>query len=190
MSLGQTEIFTPAPTKRLIVPAGATAWWGVDPGSVRVAIGTIAADGRRGVSVRSFPKGLEGGERLAAIFEFTRSLALDLEAIRPGIIIVEQPSGKQSNPALSYAVGAIMAGLWTATGARVVTVSSSSWKKTACGAGNAYKPYDKRGKLGPIEDYAVYRWALSTGYSGCSYDEVDAWGIAEYAARTFALDAR
>jgi len=112
------------------------------------------------------------------------------------VIVVEQPSGKQPNPALSYAVGATIAGCFQgvnelsldAVGPREVVmpmVSSSTWKKAACGAGNAYKPKD-----GDIEKYPVYRWALSIGYRGRSFDEVDALGIADYARRTYALEER
>lgn len=193
MALGQTEIFQPEPTRRLIVPPQATCWWGTDPGSQRVAIASIDEDGDRRVDMASFPR-LEGGERLAAIYAETRRLACELAKVRePGIVVVEQPSGKQPNPALSYAVGAIMAGL--SAGVRetfpdnhvaVVTVSSSTWKKVSTGSGAAWKP-----KSGKIEEYAVYQWARDVaGYRGRSFDEVDAHGIAEYACRTYGLDPR
>lgn len=196
MSLGQTEIFTPQPPRKLIVPSGATSWWGIDPSTMRVSIATITADGERRVSTNSFGRE-EGGRRLVGIFWGTAALARKLvHDARPGVIVVEQPSGKQPNPALSYAVGATVAGCFQginevsfdAVGPHEVPmpmVSSSTWKKAACGAGNAYKP-----KSGKIEEYAVYDWARSVGYSGRSFDEVDAYGIAEYACRTYALEAR
>lgn len=196
MTLGQTEIFQPAPTKRLIVPQGATSWWGIDPSTMRVAIATITAHGERSVSTNPFAR-CDGGRRLAGIFWGTAALTRQLvHDARPGVIVVEQPSGKQPNPALSYAVGATIAGCFQ--GIREVSfdsisphevsmpmVSSSTWKKVACGAGNAYKP-----KNGNIDEYAVFRWAQSVGYEGRSFDEVDAMGIAEFAARTYALEQR
>lgn len=191
--LDQSELFTPAPTRKLSVPGGATAFWGVDPSTQRVAVATIASTGFRGVTTQSFPRA-EGGERLALIYDVCRGLARELAQMPhlfPAVIVVEQPSGKQPNPALSYAVGAIMGGLFAglvlsgAGGAKMPMVSSASWKKVACGAGNAYKP-----KNGKIEDYAVWRWARSAGYTGRSFDECDAWGIVEYARRTYALEQR
>jgi Holliday junction resolvasome RuvABC endonuclease subunit len=185
MTLGQTQPLDPPPTRKLIVPSGAGAWWGVDPGSARVAIATVASDGLRGVSMASFPR-LEGGERLDAIYRETAHLAAEIASmVPPGVIVVEQPSGAQPNPALSYAVGATMAGLWAGTHAAVVTVSSSTWKKVSTGSGAAYKPKD-----GKIEKYAVYQWARTVGYTGRSFDEADAYGLAEYARLTYALEQR
>lgn len=196
--LGQTEAFEVAPATKLIVPKGCTSWWGVDPSTVRIAIATISADGARSVRTNSFAR-LEGGQRLASIFwgsaALARVLAHDAE-IRPGVIVVEQPSGKQPNPALSYAVGATIAGVFQ--GINEVTfdsvgphqvpmpmVSSSTWKKIACGSGAIYKP-----KPTAKEEYGVLTWARSVGYTGSLWDEADAMGIADYARRTFALDPR
>lgn len=197
--LGQEEIFTPPPTRKLIVPSGATSWWGIDPSTMRVAIATVTADGQRSVSTNSFARE-DGGRRLASIFWGTAALARqlvhDARPARPGVIVVEQPSGKQPNPALSYAVGATIAGCFQ--GINEVTfdgvgphdvpmpmVSSSTWKRVACGAGNIYKP-----KPTSKVAYGVLTWARQHGYSGSSWDEADAWAIAEYARRTYALEQR
>lgn len=190
---GQIEAFSPAPRRKLIVARGCGAWWGVDPGTQRCAIGVVTADGVRSSHVCSFPT-LEGGERLAYIYEAVRSLADVIcqgQYTFPGVVVVEQPSGKQANPALSYAVGATMAGVWkgiqapSTHGVRVETVSSSAWKKSACGRGDIYKPKPASGV-----PYGVLTWARSLGYAGTSWDEADAWGIAEYARRTIALEQR
>ena len=191
--LGQTQAFSPAPKSRLIVPEGHVNWMGVDPGTKRIAIATVSASGKRGVSMVSLPDSA-GGTRLAAIFHETRRLVAELAGLLPpGVVVVEQPSGSQPNPSLSYAVGVVMAavfeGVRGATGfrVRVETVPSSSWKKTAIGRGDAWKP---KGRDARIEDYAVYCWATAEGYRGSSYDEVDALGIAVYAQRTFGLEVR
>lgn len=189
--VGQTELLEVAPTRRLIVPAGHVNWWGVDPSVQRVSLATVDAAGHRGVSTVPFPA-LEGGERLVAIYRRTFVLAREIAGLLPpGVIVVEQPSGKQPNPALSYAVGVTMAALYAGmqrvTGAKVKldTVTSSRWKAVACGSGAIYKP--KRGTSGV---YGVLTWARGIGYAGSSWDEADAMGVVDYARRTFALDDR
>jgi hypothetical protein len=51
--------------------------------------------------------------------------------------------------------------------------------------GNLYKP-----KRGHTFEYGVLTWARQNGYAGCSWDEADAWGIAEAARREVALEER
>jgi hypothetical protein len=145
----------------------------------------------RDVVTISFPR-LGGGSRLAGIFrvlvDWAGSNVLDHP---PGIVAVEQPSGKQLNPALSYAVGVTMAalseGVGRATGQAVVveTVSSGAWKRVACGRGDVRKP-----KPSSREEYAVLTWARTVGYEGWSWDEADAMGIADYARRSCLLEVR
>ncbi|HEY4451038.1 MAG TPA: hypothetical protein VGN13_05540 [Solirubrobacteraceae bacterium] len=189
--LGQGELLEVAPARRLIVPAGHSAWWGVDPGVRRVALATIDAEGRRGVSNVPFPT-LEGGERLRLIYEESWRLGCEIaRLLAPGVIVCEQPSGKQPNPALSYAVGVIMCGVYsgaraaTHAGVRLETVASSRWKSVACGDGALWKP-----KPGSAKPYGVLTWARGVGYAGSSFDDADAMGVAEYARRTFALEQR
>lgn len=184
--LGQLEAFDPPATRRIIVHEGHGAWWGVDPSTLRVAIATISSEGRRGVSQASFARG-EGAARLSGIYSGTRLLAATLAADEPpGMIVVEQPSGKTPALQLVYAVGVIMLALAHGVGRTAVeTVSSSSWKKVACGYGAIYKP-----KPSSREPYGVLTWARANGYQGSSWDEADAWGIAEYARKTFALEQR
>lgn len=190
--LGQTELLTPPATRRLIVRPGQTAWFGVDPSTVRVAIASVAADGARGVSTVPFARE-ESAKRLASIHHATRLLVTELvETVgAPGVVVVEQPSGKTPNLNLVYAVGVIVAACVSAAGCVVEMVTSSQWKALACGKGNIYKPQRVRGRPAPApEDYPVLPWARSCGYVGASWDEADAWGVADYARRTFALEAR
>ncbi len=187
-TLAQQDLFVPTPTRRLIVPDGCTAFYGVDSSTKRVAIATISADGLRGGDVVSFPA-LEGASRLAAIRQRTLELASSLvDLLPPGVIVVEEPSGfgDRPNPQLAYAVGAILCALAEAAPqTHVELVASAKWKKAVCGYGGIRKP-----KPGSGEEYAVLRWARSVGYLGSSWDEADAWAIADYGRRTFALDQR
>lgn len=186
--LGQAELFVPAPTRKLIVARGATACWGVDPSTLRVAIATVTADERRGVSMASFPK-LATAPRLVEIRRETLALARDLvETLPPGLIVVEKPAGfgDRPNPDLAYAAGAIICALQEAAPAAVLElVESARWKKVSCGSGGIRKPKPTSG-----EEYAVLTWARELGYSGSSWDECDSWAIAEYGRRTFALEPR
>lgn len=190
--LGQQQLVEPPARRRLIVPAGRSAWWGVDPGVRRVAVAFVASDGRRGARTASFPD-LSGGARLEAIWTETARICVDLVEggwPLPGVVWVEQPSGKQPNPALSYAVGVIQGAVYMGLSAvagdvRVETVASSSWKKLACGRGDIWKP-----KAGDTRQYGVLTWARANGYEGWSYDEADALGIAEAARRDVTLEER
>jgi hypothetical protein len=184
--LGQTELLEVAPSRKLIVRHGHTAWWGVDPSTVRVSIATVGFDGSRGISTVGIPQ--EGGPgRLSSILACTRRMARELALLEePGVIVVEQPSGKTPNPQLVYAVGVVQAALLEACApVRLETVASSRWKAVACGKGNIYKP-----KRNDTAEYGVLSWARTLGYAGSSWDEADAWGVAEYARRTFALEER
>jgi hypothetical protein len=200
----QQELMEPGPVRRLQVAPGHTAIWGVDPSTVRLAVAGVEADGRRWVETIPFA-GFEGPQRLSQVYEATRawcSLAWpahnDGDGYRypPGLVMVEQPSGKTPNPELLYAVGVILAAIYDGLylpGApvRIETVSSAHWKKVACGRGNLYKPTKKvLGRTPQFEDYAVATWARMNGYTGHSWDEADAWGIAEAARREVALVER
>jgi Holliday junction resolvasome RuvABC endonuclease subunit len=185
--LGQEEMFDPPPTRRLIVREGHTAWWGVDPSTLRVAIGTVSGrSGARAVHTVSFPRH-RGVERLSVIYQATREIAGALaHAEMPGVIVVEQPSGKKPNLELVYAVGVILVALAHGAGlSHVETVSSSTWKKTACGHGGIRKP-----KFPSEGEYQVLTWAHTVGLQGDSWDEADAYGLAEHARKTFMLDVR
>lgn len=200
--LDQQELLEPPPRRRIIVPDGRTAWWGVDPSTLRVAVAGVsrAFDGSLARWVRLQPfAGLEGPARLSEVYSGTRAFVAGLAACCPwpGIVWVEQPSGKMENPALSYAVGVTLAavydGLLDVCGSpvRVETIPSPTWKKLATGYGAHYKPTRKKlGRTPVFEDYAVARWARANGYAGSSWDEADAWGVAEAARREVALDAR
>ena len=193
-ALGQQEMFVPAPRRRLVVREGQTSWWGVDPSSRRVSIAWIDPDGSRGVRSTPFPTDLSLGALLDAVFRLaveTARAAAFTDQASPGLVLVEQPSGKQPNPTLSYAVGVTIAGVQAALRGtsqgpcRIETCSSSWWKKRACGRGDIYKP--KRKADG---QYGVLTWANQNGYGGSSWDEADAWGIAEAARREVLLEVR
>lgn len=179
--------------RKLIVPKGHGAWLAIDPSTTKVAVASIASDGRRGVS-EVIAQSHEGGQRLWSLYRLTRALVRDvIESVgAPGVIVVEQPSGARPNPQLSYATGAIMAGAFDgafkATGRSVLveTVPSGTWKKVACGNGSIRKPLDR--ELG--KPYAVLEWARDRGYDGTSWDSADAMAIAEYARQTFTLVER
>jgi hypothetical protein len=195
--LEQQELVEPGPVRRLQVAPGYTAIWGVDPSTVRLAVAGVEPDGRRWVETLVF-SGCDGAQRLSRIYDETKRWAHAWGATRsfPGLVHVEQPSGKTPNPELLYAVGVIMAAIYDGlyiSGApvRMETVSSAHWKKVACGRGNLYKPTRKLlGRTPVFEDYAVARWARLNGYVGNSWDAADAWGIAEAARREIALVER
>lgn len=188
MSLGQSELFVPQPTKKLSVASGHDAWWGVDSSTKRVAIGAINAEGERYGSIASIAP-VEGAERLAMIYQRTGGLCqYVLDAGWPGVIVVEAAAGfgKRPNPELAYAVGAVLAGVGAACpGVCVQMVVGSKWKLEVCGFGGIKKP-----KPTDKEEYAVLKWAREAGYDGSSWDEADAWAIADYARRTYALEQR
>jgi len=202
--LGQQELLTPAPRRRLIVQEGRTAWWGVDSSTLRVAIAGVAvgAEGyvSRWVRTESFPP-LQGPARLSAIYRltFARVQSLATCVTWPGVVFIEQPSGsnQEVNLPLIYAVGVIQAAVHDAlvdvTGAapEFDYCTASWWKKRACGRGNLYKPTKKKlGRMPAFEDYGVAVWARENGYTGSSWDEADAWGIAEAARREVLLEVR
>ena len=190
--LGQTELLEAPPTRRLIVPPGHGAIYGVDPGTQRLAIAVVTASGERRERMISFAR-LQHAQRLASIFSAASRLASELaEQAAPGLVVVERPSGQHQNLPLLYAVGATTAGLYEGivrvTGAppHFDEVAPAQWKKVACGYGAIYKP---KPPCEP-EDYAVLRWAKTVGYEGTSFDVADSIGISEYARKTFELIER
>jgi hypothetical protein len=197
--LEQQELMDPPPKRRMIVPKGHTAWWGVDPSTQRVAIAGVsrAPNGSlaRWVHSTGFVPG-EGLERLSWIYAQTHALALQCaERWPPGLVMVEQPGGEHRNYPLFYATGVIAAAVSAAVvETRLETVVPGAWKKTACGRGDIYKTMRVPGKSKPVpvpfEEYGVLAWARANGYRAHSWDEADAWAIAEAARRTVALEER
>jgi hypothetical protein len=178
----------PRKQRRLIVRAGQTAHWGIDPSTKRVAGATVTAEGERFGAVRSVPT-LVGAQRLEAIRGATIELCRDLlEHGRPGVVVVEEAVGygKRPNPELSYAVGATLCGLVAgAPFTHVEFVASAKWKLVVCGFGAIKKPPPTS-----REEYEVLRWAREQGYEGSSWDVADAYAIADYARQVYALDER
>lgn len=189
-ALGQAELFVPAPRRRMIVGKGQTAWWGVDPSTRRLALAGVSAEGGWAHQV-PFVK-LSGAPRLAAIRAETMhlvTLAAESYAL-PGVVAVEQPGGKSINWPLYLAVGVIVEAVYEALlpfcgGVEVELIAPATWKKRACGRGDIYKP-----KRGDSHEYGVLTWAREQGYAGSSWDEADAWGIAEAMRRDVLLEAR
>lgn len=196
--LDQQELYEAPPRRKLIVPAGHSAWWGIDPSTKRIALAAVLRrpDGEvdRMVKTASFMPG-EGAQRLSGIrsetFRFVQGIAAC--CTWPGVVVVEQPGGSQRNWPLYFAVGVILeavhAALLDVTGraVRIEMISPASWKLRACGRGNIYKPDPKKGRGG---EYGVLTWARANGYEGYSFDEADALGIAEAARREIALVSR
>jgi hypothetical protein len=191
--LRQQELLVPEPARRLIVRRGMTAHWGVDPSTQRISIACGPL-----VQTHSFPR-TEGLARLSDIYHGTVAFVETLQISgwpAPGFILLEQPSGKTINLELTYAVGVTAAALqygvedWIGS-VQMETISSSSWKKLATGYGVASKVDPETGK--PWKDrerYPVMRWARANGYTGNSWDEADALGIAEAARRMVTLEPR
>lgn len=202
-ALAQQELLEAPPARRIIVPCGCDAWWGIDPSSVRVAIATVRGavpDVDREVRTAPFAR-VSGPARLPEIYTQTFLLAREVaRTAPPGLILVEQPSGSSQavNHELEYAVGviqaAVLAGVHAELGrwAQMETVVSSWWKARACGNGAIYKTVKENGRKRPCqqEEYGVMRWARLNGYRGSSWDEADAMGIAEAARRDVALEQR
>jgi hypothetical protein len=194
--LGQQQLLQPPARRRIIVAPGHGAWWGIDPSTVRVSVAYIASDGARGVRTAPFPRS-DGAARLSGIYAETVRFVVECASWgygtfpAPGLVLVEQPSGKSENPNLSYAVGVIQAAVFDALyshfrrAVQIETCTSSWWKKRACGSGAIFKP-----KRGSGEKYGVLTWAQENGYAGSSWDEADALGIAEAARREVALEER
>jgi len=173
---------------RLIVRWGKRSWWGVDPSTKRIAIAYVTPEGERGGAIRSLPSAA-GADRLEIIRVATIELCeLLRDRAEPGVIVIEEAAGfgRRPNPELAYAVGAALCGLVLgAPFTHVESVASSKWKLDVCGYGAISKP-----KPSETHEYAVLQWARSVGYEGTSWDEADAWAIAEYARGAYELDER
>lgn len=193
VALGQGQLLTPAPTRRLRVVAGHCCWWGVDTAVRRVAIGWVDGAGERGAFTISLPD-LTGGQRLAFAFDEIRDqVAARVRAgtlPRPGIIVTEQASGGKRNLPLEYMVGVVQGAVYAgavkggASPPRTETVASAKWKLRACGTGRIDKPSSKN----KLVTYGVLDHARAVwGYTGSSWDEADGLGIAESARRDLAL---
>lgn len=208
--LEQQELMDPPAKRRMIVPKGHTAWWGVDPSTRRVAIAGVsrAANGSLDRWARSAAFApVDGPQRLHDIREATYELvatmvAPDLPGLAmspPGLVLVEQPGGEHRNYELFYATGVIVEAIDAALllyglRAQIEMVMPAWWKKAACGRGNIYKTMRVPGRSKPVpvpfEEYGVLVWARANGYRAHSWDEADAWAIAEAARRTVALEER
>ena len=199
--LGQQALLEVPPERRLIVPKGYGAHWGIDGSTRRVAIAWSRADGELGVESAEFAP-FEGPHRLNDIYVATRQAVARRRTSGPlpGIVWLERgiANSRGANPDLIYALGVIQAAVWaglgvaTAYNARFELTQSTSWKKVACGRGDIYKPTRKAlGRRPEFEDYGVAVWARDElGYEGSSWDEVDALGMVVAGRRTVMLEER
>lgn len=202
--LGQQQLLEPPARRRIIVPVGRSAWWGVDGSTLRIALAGVcrASDGSWARWVKEHPfAAVEGPARLSEIYRETHRFVTSVATCCPwpGIVLVEQPSGgkQKVNLPLIYAVGVMQAAVYDALfsvmGSAPVmeTCTSSWWKARACGRGDIYKPKRERGAPRPeLEEYGVFRWARDAGWDVRSWDQADAAGMADAARREVALDER
>lgn len=203
--LEQQELMESPPGRHVVVPeriASPPCWWGIDPSTTAYHIAYVfdhPSDGRRrGVhSVKLGDTNVNEGERLARFRSQMQRLVdamLDDMIPPPGMVYVEQASGANPQPVLWYSVAVATEAVYDALHhrldyvPRVETTASAHWKKVATGHGrwNKTKPHptkkDKTVKLA-LEEYGVMKWARANGYTGPSWDDADAWGIAEAARR-------
>lgn len=174
--------------------------WGVDVSTKRIAISFISPDeSRQGVVARDFPKDVETGARLSAIYQVTCDLVGELAELRPALIVfVEQPAayGRMPEPQLMYAVGCVQAAIYWELVDRnphptaVRTIPVANWKKTAIGHGNAKKHHVLTwAKQHEFEsDHVCARDArqkdgLVKWCGHPDHDSADAWAIATAGAR-------
>jgi hypothetical protein len=200
--LAQQELIEVAPERHVVVPSAlrdVVGWWGIDVSTRRYNVGYVTQSMDRGVhSVRLGEANDNVGERLT---RFARQLRLLLQTMLgegiapPAVVFVEHPAGKNVEPVLWYAVGtATQVAYETIADSygyvpRVETIPPSSWKLKAVGRGNLPKPKRERGKPRPeLDAYPVWRWARTLGLAeNASWDDADAYGIAEAARRTIGI---
>jgi hypothetical protein len=198
----QPGLFEPEPPRAVQAP-GARGWWGIDTALTHYVVGCVDVDlARRSDLVLTGRLGPSDGERLsrmASQLEQLIILILEDGAPAPGVVWVEQASGKAHEPDLVYAVGIAVTTSYQVLrrelgyAVLVDTVPSATWKsKLAPGAGGWYKT---------VNEYKVLQWARANGYAGEDYapvgkngaarqvmwDHADGRGIAEGARKTFAL---
>jgi hypothetical protein len=77
--LAQQQLVEPAPRRRLIVPVGHTAYYGLDLGTTRLAAAYVTVDGARGCATAPFAK-LKGSTRLSHIYAVSRAFMTHLVA--------------------------------------------------------------------------------------------------------------
>jgi hypothetical protein len=207
--LAQQELLESPPPRHVVVPnaiAAVPCWWGIDTSTAAYHVGFVydRADGERvrgSHSVRLGPAGDNLGERLNRFESRLEELivAMLAEGVPPpGVVFVEQPSGQNVIPVLSYAVGCATAITYRVVRVhggyvpRVETVASAHWKKIAAGCGALNKTYrvkgERKSRKIELEDYGVLKWARVNGYDGpASWDHADCWGQAECARRDVAI---
>lgn len=85
--------------------------------------------------------------------------------VKPELVVVEQPVGRNSSPSLDHMTGVVLAALGVTQTCPIITLVPGQWKKLAIGSGKATKP-------------EIMLWARGRGYQGSVQDEADALGIA------------
>lgn len=198
-ALAQQEMFEAPPRRRMIVFGAANSHWGVDGSTRGVSIAYVDRQGHRGARTTLFPR-LKGAQWCSTVYRLTRSLTQEIVAdgFIPGLVLIEQPSGPFVEHELQFAVGIIHAAIYDGVQAaghpppQSELIVSSWWKARACGSGAIKKTRTVNGKKKPVprDEYQVLVWARLNGYTGSSWDEADAWAMAEAGRRDVALDAR
>lgn len=150
------------------------AVWGVDPSTLRVAVGVVkpytAAGDRLVWDTLSLEQRDRGARRLRwAHRELVPWFGVWADEHPPQFVLVEQPFGKHVHPESYFMVGVVLAAVAEAVGDRVPvgTCSPPEWKKLALGAGR-----------GGADKEQVLVWARAAGYTGGLQDEADAVAIA------------
>jgi hypothetical protein len=200
--LGQQSLIEKGKPRSVIVPRGASWWWGVDSSTRGLSISWANGE-ERGVASNPVPPGYLPIARLSAIYEVAVDLASRLaRSYPPGIVGLEQPSGsgQQVNHELEFAVGVASVGVYDGIRRssghvpKFELLVASWWKVRACGRGDIRKTKKVPGRAKPVkldlEEYEVMRWARLNGYTGGSWDEADAMAMAEAMRGEWELAAR
>jgi hypothetical protein len=201
--LEQQELLEVPPERTVALPttiSPTAGWWGVDISTARYNIGFIDRDGQRGVhSVKLGAANDNEGERLnrfqRQMCTLTETMLAEPGVPLPGVVFVEQPGGQTVMPILWYAAGIAAQAIYQTVNRihgyvpRVETMPPSKWKKIAVGRGNIYKPARKKGQPPPpIDAYPVWVWARTLGMPETgSWDDADAYGVAEAARKTIGI---
>lgn len=139
--------------------------WGLDISTKCIAL-AIDREPRSWWFTLPLQHHLRGAQRLASTHRRVDHWLRDSKThFPPDAVFVEMPAGRHVAPTLIHHVGVVLAVLGNTVECPVVELSVSRWKQLAVGTGGATKDM-------------TLQWARKRGYTGTSYDEADAIGIA------------
>jgi hypothetical protein len=152
--------------------------WGIDPSTLRIAVGIVAPGDVVRWATRSLPSAttplaLRYSGAARALVPFFRELT-ELYGM-PARLVVEEPFGsgqRTVHPSSNRMLGVTLACAGQVLGLQTVVslVKPNTWKSIACGNG-------------AIDPAGYLRWAMSAAeYSGDLEDEAAALGVATFAA--------